>query len=109
MVVRSKRPISGSKPYPRKLAFLSTPKPDAPCFPQFAALLLLALVVGAAYSTGRHSARLEVAGCAGLAEPKLPGDTVAPEGEPALWHSMLYAPTEQPMPSPPGSTVDVDA
>lgn len=29
--------------------------------------------------------RPEVSGCAGLAEPKLPGDTVAPEGEAAMW------------------------
>lgn len=55
----------------------------APPWPSSAALLLLALAVGAAYSTGRRSVRHEVAGCAGLAEPKLAGDTVAPEGEAA--------------------------
>lgn len=52
----------------------------APALLSVAALLLLALAVGAAYSTGRRSVRHEVAGCAGLAEPKLAGDTVAPEG-----------------------------
>ena len=44
-----------------------------------AALLLLLLVAGAAHSTGRHTARLEVKGCAGLMEPAA-GDTAAPEG-----------------------------
>ncbi|KAL4420110.1 hypothetical protein ABPG77_000591 [Micractinium sp. CCAP 211/92] len=52
----------------------------APVLLSIAALLLLALAIGAAYSTGRRSVRPEVSGCAGLAEPKLPGDTVAPEG-----------------------------
>ncbi|PSC72418.1 ribonuclease III [Micractinium conductrix] len=46
-------------------------------------LLLLLLVAGAAYITGRHSARLEVKGCAGLTEP-VAGDTAAPEGAAVL-------------------------
>ena len=41
--------------------------------------LLLALVAASAYASGRHSGRLEVSGCAGLAPPAA-GDTVAPEG-----------------------------
>lgn len=45
-----------------------------------AGLLLLLLVAGAAYATGRNSREPEVSGCAGLSEPKVAGDTVAPEG-----------------------------
>lgn len=52
--------------------------PSAPTTP-LAGFLLLALVAAAAYSSGRHSGRLEVSGCAGLSPPA-DGDTVAPEG-----------------------------
>ncbi|KAL4444378.1 hypothetical protein ABPG75_012115 [Micractinium tetrahymenae] len=54
--------------------------PSAPILLSLAALLLLLVVAGAAYSTRRRSVPPEVTGCAGLSEPRLPGDTVAPEG-----------------------------